>query len=106
MRRGDYGAIEGLLSKFHNEFRYAGLSTPIVEPTPRELYAETFARWGWHGEEIDAALARIKPGERVKVDWNQFTVGDRTISRESALTAIRPTSVSTRLSNSANSRRR
>lgn len=90
LRRGDYGEIDGLLSKFFSEYRYAGLSTPAVEPTPRDLYERTFARWGWLGDEIDAAFARIKPGERVTVDWDRFTVGERTISRESIRLGLKP----------------
>jgi hypothetical protein len=90
LRRGDYGALGQLLDRFDQKYRYAGLSTPAVEATPRELYAKIFARWGWHGEEIDAAIARIKPGERVKVDWNQFTIGDRTISREAIRLGMKP----------------
>jgi hypothetical protein len=88
--RCDYGAIEGFRSKFGTRFYYAGLSTPAVEPTPRELYAGTFVRWGWLGEEMDAAIARIKPGQSVKIDWDRFTVGDRTITREAVRLGLKP----------------
>jgi hypothetical protein len=90
LRRGDYGSIEGLLSKFFSEYRYAGLSMPTVEATPRELYAKVFSRWGWLGGEIDAAIARIKQGERVRVDWDRFTIGDRTITREAIRLGLKP----------------
>jgi hypothetical protein len=90
LRRGDYGSIEGLLSKFFSEYRYAGLSTPRVEAAPRELYEKVFVRWGWLGEEIDAALARIKPGDSVKVDWDRFKIGDRTIMREAIRLGLKP----------------
>jgi hypothetical protein len=92
--RCDYGAIEAFRVKFGNHFYYAGLSMPTVEATPRELYAKLFAKWGWLGDEIDGALARIKQGERVKVDWDRFTVGDRTISREAIRLGMKPRSSS------------
>jgi hypothetical protein len=90
LRRGDYGSIEGLLSKFFSECRYAGLSMPRVEATARELYAKVFTRWGLLGKEIDAALVRIKQGDNVKVDWDRFTVGDRTITREAIRLGLKP----------------
>ncbi|MGD0290100.1 MAG: hypothetical protein ABSC63_10660 [Candidatus Binataceae bacterium] len=90
LRRGDYSALGQLLDRFDQKYRYAGLATPAVEPTPRELYARIFARWGWSGEELDAAIVRIKPGARVKVDWDRFTVGDRTVSRESVRLGLKP----------------
>jgi hypothetical protein len=90
LRRSEYGSIEGLLSKFFHENRYAGLSMPRVEATPRELYAKLFARWGWLGEELDAAIARIKPGERVEVDWDRFRIGDRTVTREAIRLGLKP----------------
>jgi hypothetical protein len=88
--RCDYGAIEAFRVKFGTRFYYAGLSTPTVEATPRERYAGTFVRWGWLGEEVDAALARIKPGESVKVDWDRFEVGGGTITREALRLGLKP----------------
>src|SRR4051794_41048727 len=61
LRRCDYGGIAALLNSFDYAYRFAGLATPVVERSPRELYAGLFSRWGWGGEESDAAIARIKP---------------------------------------------
>jgi len=88
--RCDYGAIDAFRAKFGTRFYYAGLSRSVVEPTPRDLYAGIFVRWGYLGEVIDAALARIKPGESVKVDWDRFEVGGRTITREALRLGLKP----------------
>ena len=90
MRRGKYEALGQLLDRLDQKYRYAGLATPVVALTTRELYGKVFARWGWAGEEIDAAIARIKPGERVQVDWDHCTIGARTITREAIRLGLKP----------------
>jgi len=92
LRRCDYAGLEALLTSFDSKYRYAGLSNPIIPPPPAEQFGKLFAKWGWLGEEIDAAIARIKPeeGAGVRISWNQFEAGGHTITRESIRLGLKP----------------
>jgi len=91
--RCDYGSIEAFRVKFGSQFYYAGLSTPAVEQTPRERWLPVFLkRWAGSGEECEAAIAMIKRAEigTVKVNWDSFEVGGRTITREAIRLRLKP----------------
>jgi len=90
LRRSDPDLVNKALGDFDREYRLTGLEMPPIEPTPQQRYGDNFLRWGWRGEEIDAAIARMKPSDVVKVDWDRFTIGGRTITREAIRLSLKP----------------
>jgi hypothetical protein len=91
LRRGNYATLAQLLDRFDQKFRFAGLTTPKVEPTERERCQPVFLKVGWDGQDSDAAFMYVRSGERIEsIEFDHFVVAGRRIERERVRLGLKP----------------